>query len=189
MPPDVRSRFEEYSRGKTTWDPANSRSLPGLAWNDFSVTGFGVSPSDSTFQMLCDRMLSGHYYPPDAIECFGLWQDENREIRPGDRILQRARLIPWIPSLALWAMTEVFVAERSPTRCELGYVTTERHFARGIWQAVLEYGEDELQLTIQGTTAPASLWFWLGLPLARYLQRRAWRRAIDEFVRLARADE
>lgn len=186
MSPEVRRRFDEYSRGKTTWDPVAGGHLPLVSWTDHMTTNIGSAVTEEAFDRLCHRMLSGHYYPPDAIECFGLWEEERREIRAGDRMLQRARIIPWLASIGLWSMTEVFVAERTATRCELGYVTTERHFGRGIWRAVLERAEGEVELSVEGTAGPASLWFWLGLPVARMLQRRAWRRAIEEFVQLAR---
>jgi uncharacterized protein (UPF0548 family) len=129
-------------------------------------------------------MMSGHYYPPDVIECFGPWMDEGRDIRAGDRMLQRARLLPFSRWPGLWSMTEIYVAERTATTSTLGYVTTRRHFGRGIWKAELKREGGELTITVEGFSGPASWQFWLGLPVARYLQRRAWRRAIQEFSTL-----
>jgi hypothetical protein len=99
-------------------------------------------------------------------------------------MLQRARLLPFSPRPGLWSMTEVFLAKRTPTTCSLGYVTTRKHFGRGIWQATLSVVEDDLELKVTGFSGPASWQFWLGLPVARYLQMRAWRRAIQEFTKL-----
>ena len=90
-------------------------------------------------------------------------------------------IVPFLCLLSAWAMTEVFVAERSDSACTLGYVTTEKHFGVGKWQSTVVRERDELKITVKSISAPRSWLFWVGLPIARYLQKRAWRRAIEEF--------
>lgn len=141
----------------------------------------GPDPDAVRFSAIADRMLSGRYYPADAVEFFGEFQDRDRTLRVGDRVLQRAPMLPISSALVAWSMVEIWLAERTEDRCEIGYVTTDHHHGRGIWQACLRRANGELSMTVKGTASPHSLLFWLGLPVARYLQKRAWRRAIETF--------
>ncbi|MGK4495630.1 DUF1990 family protein, partial [Klebsiella pneumoniae] len=72
-------------------------------------------------------------------------------------------------------------SERESNRCRVGYVTTSHHHARGIWSAELTRDGDRLSIRVRGTARPNTWLFWIGLPCARLLQKRAWRRAIEEF--------
>lgn len=180
-PKDARRRYESYRHSPLSWDPLKGGKRPLVAWNDDHTYDLGRDPGGQRFQTVSKRMLSGDYYPPDAISSFGPWIDEDREIRVGDRNLQRARVLPFSAWPVLWSMTEIFVAERTETTCILGYVTTKKHFGRGIWHAELSRRGDALEMHVTGFSGPASWQFWLGLPVARWLQKRAWRRAIEEF--------
>ena len=82
------------------------------------------------------------------------------------------------------AATEIYVAHRTENRCRVGYVTTQFHFAKGIWSAELDRVNGQLMLTVVGTACPNSWQYWLGMPYARYLQMRSWRRAVQEFRNL-----
>jgi hypothetical protein len=132
-------------------------------------------------------MLEGDFYPADVLSFHGRFRLEGRRWRVGDRLVQRARLIPWLDWPVLWSVAEVFIAEKSSNECTIGYVTTNRHFGRGIWRAILTRRGDRLFLKIKSTAGPGSWQFWLGLPFARYLQLRARRRAIEDFRRAANA--
>lgn len=178
IPDSIRPRFERYRTARLTWDPVKGGKKPIVSWNDHLVSDVGP---EENFDGIAGRMLDGHYYPPDVIDAFGPWMDEDREVAPGDRMLQRARLIPFLAWPVVWSITEVFVAERTEDRCSLGYVTTEKHHGRGIWRADLRKREGRLELQVTGISGPQSWLFWLGLPIARALQKRAWRRAIEEF--------
>jgi hypothetical protein len=141
----------------------------------------GEDPTGDRFRAISERMLTGRYYPPDAVEFFGEFQDRDGRLRVGDRVLQRAPFFPFTTALSAWSMVEIWLAEQTENRCQVGYVTTAHHHGRGIWQACLERRDDKLTVTVKGIAAPQSLLFWLGLPVARYLQKRAWRRAIESF--------
>lgn len=75
------------------------------------------------------------------------------------------------------------MVEDEPSRLKIGYVTTTRHHARGAWSAELRLREGALSIQVQSTASPRSALFWLGLPLARWLQLRARRRALEEFAK------
>jgi|SRR5579862_7034966 len=184
MTREIRERYERYRSADLTWDPVKGGRRPLICWVDSSFSFLGEDLDGSGFVEVSGRMLGGRYYPPDAIDFFGPWEDEGRELKVGDRILQRARLFPFSNWPVLWAMTEVFVAERTSTTCHIGYVTTRRHFGRGLWQARLSRTEEGLELEVESISGPQSWLFWVGLPLGRYLQQRAWRRAILEFARI-----
>ncbi len=184
MPNRWTARYHRYKSAPRTWDPGAGGKKPPICWEDHLTWTLGEDPDGLRFVEISDRMLTGHYYPRDVIESFGLWTDEGREIRAGDRILQCARLLPFSAWPALWAMTEVFVAARTTESCYLGYVTTQRHFGRGIWRANLIRARDGLTLEVISTSGPQSWLFWIGLPIARFLQKRAWRRAAQEFNKI-----
>lgn len=184
MPPAIRERFEAYKDAPLTWHPTTGGRRPLITWNDSMAKKLGPDPDGHRFAAISARMLGGHYYPPDSIEFFGPWMELGRDIRVGDRILQGARLLPFSRWPVLWAMTEVFAAEKTDEVCTLGYVTTQRHFGRGTWQATLERKDGALELTVRSLSGPQSWLFWVGLPVARYLQLRAWRRAFEEFAKI-----
>lgn len=181
MSESVRRRFEPYAHSPLSWHVGQTGKPALISWHDHLEEDLGPDPYGSRFTEISQRMLSGRYYPPDAIEFFGLWQVERRDLRAGDRILQRARLLPFLPSIGLWAMTEAYVAESGDDTASFGYLTTRKHFGRGIWTATLRRTDGQLVLTVDGLSGPQSWLFWLGLPIARALQKRAWRRAVEEF--------
>jgi hypothetical protein len=178
---EAKRRFEMFDSSPLTWTPDHPGKPGWITWRDNLRKNLGADPDGRQFTLVAQRMMYGRYYPEDAIEFFGPWLDEHRELRVGDRILQRARLFPFATRPALWAMTEVYVAEWTVESCTLGYVTTARHFGRGIWTARLTRSRKALVLTVEAVTAPQSWLFWIGIPIARLLQKRAWRRAVEEF--------
>lgn len=168
---------------RTTWHPTKGGKRSWVCFDDHIEVEVGSDDGDS-FEQIGERMMSGDYYPVDAVQFFGDFREERRVLRAGDRVIQRASL----PLRAgLWSEAEVFVAERDSEHCRIGYVTTDKHFGRGIWQAELRRRQGRLLLCIVSTVSPGSWPFWVGLPLARFLQLRARRRGIEECRRVAQA--
>lgn len=180
----TRRRFEKWKSAPVNWDPIKGGRRALLCFQDSKNAALGVDPTGEAFDRIADRMMNGHYYPPDALTYYAEALEQGRSLKPGDRVLQKAPILPFLPGLGVWQMVEIYAAERTSERCKLGYVTTVHHHGRGIWQAELETLEGELTLTVTSTTSPNSWLFWLGLPLARFLQLRARRRAIKEFAEL-----
>ncbi len=183
-----------------TWHPETGGKRALIVFEDDKTYDVGRNSGDR-FDDICKRMLNGKYYPNDAVVVNGEFQSEKRLIQVGDRIFQYAPLIGRFGGPKLRSVVEIFVAERSktttsyseelntgnkskPRYCHFGYVTTENHHGRGIWQARLEAIDERLKLRVWSTSMPNSIWFWLGLPVARYLQLRARRRAIEEFRKI-----
>jgi len=182
MEAEIERRFREYEHKPLAWDPIKGGKKAFICFNDSLTAGIGEDLTGQRFEIIANRMLSGTYYPMDAVEFFGRFQDEGRNIRPGDRVLQRARLLPFLKKIFVWSMVEIYVAERREDFCQIGYVTTTQHHGRGIWTATLTKEDGELELTIESIASPNSWLFWIGLPFARFLQLRARRRGIEEMA-------
>ncbi len=189
MEPTLERRFLEYEKSPTTWDPIKGGKRAWVCFDDSITVGWDVMPSEASISAVIERMMGGNYYPPDAVQFFGRFRDEKRHLKTGERILQRARMLPFVDGLYLYSMAEIFVAESGPRYCKIGYVTTKRHFGRGIWSATLSEENGKLQLKVESTASPGSWQFWVGLPVARFLQLRARRRGIqDIFAMVAKLE-
>lgn len=164
-----------------TWDPTSGGKRPFVCWDDDFTYELGLDPDGSIFTSLSERALSGNYYPQKVIQFYGEWIAEDRLLRPGDRVLQRIPLLPFAPWPVLWSLAEIYIAEATETECTVGYVTTTRHFGRGIWRAKFANVGDTVTLNVKATAGPGSFWFWLGLPVARYLMVRARLKAVESF--------
>lgn len=175
--------FALAEQAPLSWHPVKGGNRALIAWDDDET--YDLGSDGPAFDEIANRMLGGNYYPPDALVVFGRFQRENRRIQVGDRLLQRAPLFRRWGGPKLFSAVEIIEAERTATHCAMGYVTTVRHHGRGIWHAVLTREGGQIRLHVWGTAMPQSWLFWLGLPIARATQRRAWRRAVEEFRRVA----
>jgi hypothetical protein len=174
MDVEVRRRFDRYATSPTTWDPVTGGRRPAVAWDDDLTVDLGPDMDGHRFKDIADLMVTGRYYPPDIIL---FHRPTDAPLRVGERVLQQA----FCRGLSLWSMVEIFLAERTEDACRIGYVTTAKHHGRGIWQAHLSRGNGRLSLRVFSTAGPQSFWFWIGLPVARYLQLRARRKALERF--------
>ena len=179
---DSRDRLlEKAEQAPLTWDPVKRGKGAWVCFDDTKTYDLGPDPTGTRFQEISDKMLGGRYYPPDAIRAYGKFIGEHRPLRVGDRVLQQAPLFCKGGGPLLNSAVEIYLADLTDDRCRLGYVTTAFHYGRGIWNAELVKREGHLWLTVQGTASPNSWMFWLGLPVARWMQLRARRRAVEEF--------
>ena len=128
MEAKIKARFEDGLTAPLTWSPTSGGKEAIVCFKDSLTEDLGPDPTGERFKAISDKMLNGQYYPADAVEFFGLHQDENRQMKPGDRIQQIASLGP----ISLWSMVEIYVAKRTDTSCQVGYVTTQKHHGRGI---------------------------------------------------------
>lgn len=173
----TRRRFDRYAASPTTWHPTKGGRRPLVAWDDDHTVDLGADPDGSRFAKISDLMLGGRYYPADVIVFHRL---TDSPMQPGERVLQQTAIL----GIPLWTMVEIFLAEREQEICRIGYVTTARHHGRGIWQAHLIRQDNRLTLRVFSTAGPQSIWFWLGLPIARATQLRARRKAIERFQKV-----
>ena len=169
------------------WSPTEGGRRGWVCFEDDLTEDLGEDPTGEIFEEISERMLSGRHYPVDAVEFFGRFRDEERHLKAGDRVLQRARVFPFWAGMTVWSMVEIYVASRTEDRCEIGYVTTTRHHGRGIWRAVLRREGGRLYLDVKLTASPNSWLFWMGLPYARWVQVRARKRASEEYRKMLNA--
>ena len=185
MDRETKLRFEKLKDAPLTWHPVDGGKRSWPCFEDALTADLGDDPHGHRFAIIAERMINGHYYPPDAVQYFCEAHDAGRSLKPGDRVLQFAPFLPFLPNfLGAWQMVEIFVASKNADEARLGYVTTAKHHGRGIWESVLRREDGKLTMTVTSTTCPRSWLFWLGMPVARLLQLRARRRAIEEFRRL-----
>ena len=175
---------KKAANSPTNWHPTEGGRRAWICFEDDKTYDLGQDPTGARFKKISKMMLSGNYYPRDVIRLSGNFKTENREMQIGDRLFQKAPLLlrlggPWLKSAV-----EIYVASQTPNECEIGYVTTQMHHGRGIWNAILTHENNRLTLRVKSTASPNSPLFWLGLPLARTMQLRARRRAVEEFLKV-----
>jgi len=174
--------LELAEQARLTWDPVEAGKRAWICFDDDNRYDLGPDASGNRFLEIARRMMNGHYYPEDAIRMRGRYLEQGRGLRPGDRILQEAPLFGKLGGPVLRSAVEMYVAELTSDMCRIGYVTTAFHYGRGVWSAELQRKDHHLWLTVKSVASPKSWLFWLGLPLARWLQVRARRRAVQEFI-------
>ncbi len=172
---------KEIFQPQLTWDPQIGGKHSPVIFRDNITRSLGQDPTGQRFQKVTRQILAGSYYPADAVE----FTPTKIPLQAGTRILQRAPIIPGLKWPVATSIVEIFIAKLTQDSLHIGYVTTERHHGRGIWEAkVTLLPNNELQIRVWSTASPNSILFWLGLPYARFLQLRARRRAIEEFRKL-----
>ncbi len=181
MEPREKRLWEKAKAAPANWDPIEGGREAWVCFKDDLTYDLGKDHDGNRFKVISERMMSGKYYPPDAVRFSGAFKDEHRDLKVGDRLLQAAPLFGMLGGPLIYSSCEIFVAEHDDDRCRIGYVTTKFHLARGIWSAELVRKEGRLSLRVTSTASPASFLFWIGLFYARFLQKRARIRAVQEF--------
>lgn len=180
MEAEIEKRFEKYQSAPLAWNPDKGGKEAFICFKDSLTTGIGPD-ENGRFERIAEEMLSGCYYPADAVTFYGRFRDDHRHMKAGDRVLQRA---PIFFGHNVWSMVEIYVAEKTDQYCRIGYVTTTKHHGRGIWTATLTREGGELKLLVESVASPNSFLFWIGLPYARFTQLRARRRGIENLASL-----
>lgn len=181
MSSKLQNLFERARTSPVTWDPVRGGERAWICFDDDKSYDLGPDEDKSRFAKIAERMMTGRYYPPDAVQFFQQPSKADSVLKPGDRVLQRAPFFCRLGGPLLNSAVEIYVAERGESVCRIGYVTTDFHYGRGIWTAELTCVDARLSLRVWSTANPHSILFWLGLPVARFIQLRARRRAVEEF--------
>lgn len=99
-------------------------------FEDDKVFDLGLDETGRRLHEIVRRALKGRYYPPDAVRVTGRFALEDRAIREGDRLVQKAPLFCRMGGPLISSAVEVFVAEQTPTSFRSA---TSR--PRGTWAA------------------------------------------------------
>jgi hypothetical protein len=143
--------------------------------------------SPEAFARIREALLGYRFYPAHVMVRRTQFEDEGRAVQVGDR-LGLGLLVPGLPGLAPWmlpAVVEVDHVEAGSERCGLGYVTTRRHYGRGVWRAEVAREGDQLLLTVSYHVRPSRWFVWCGLPVYRRFQLAAFRAGADQLRRRA----
>lgn len=173
--------IRELEEPRITGAPEMMSRRALVQFTDGVTLGLGSDVKGDSFAVIADCMMSGHYYPDEIIRFEGQFRRDRRDLRVGDRVLQLARL-PFLPGYRTRTVVEISFAERSESRCKIGYYTTSRHFAKGWWQATLSLESGELTLLVECQAQPQSLVYWFAIPVARRMQLRAMNAAMLRFA-------
>lgn len=184
MSSKLQNLLQRAQTSPLTWHPVEGGQRAWICFDDDKTYDLGPDPDAARFNRIADRMMSGRYYPPDAVQFVRSPDVGDAALQSGERILQRAPLFCRLGGPLLNSAVEIYVAMRTSELCRIGYVTTDFHYGRGIWTAELIRSGDHLRIRVWSTASPHSILFWLGLPIARAIQLRARRRAIEEFRKL-----
>jgi uncharacterized protein (UPF0548 family) len=143
--------------------------------------------SEESFARVSDALLGYRFYPSSVMMRRTQFEDEHRPPRVGDR-LGLGLLMPnlkGLPRIQLPAIVEVVAAERKPESARFGYRTTNRHYGRGLWVAEVRREDDRLVLEVSSHVRPCRWFVWLGLPVYRWFQVRAFLAGAENLRRVA----
>lgn len=132
------------------------------------------------FERASYHLLRYHYYPSSVMTHTSDFEMDDRHMRPGDRIIQRIRLIPGILDVITMNQVKYMVFERR--RKGFTVHTTENHLEMGEWTAVVSLQKNnDVSLLLHALSRPGpKMPFW-AYPFARPYQRRAHRLGLHNF--------
>lgn len=151
----------------------------------------GKDSTGSLFQRAAELTLHNRFYPREVMAAVSDFSQEDRTVRPGDRVLQRIPVLvyegqPVVEILTLNAVCEVI---QEPRRAGFTYVTTAAHSEVGEWSPRVEWRENnEVALVIEIVSRPRP-----GLPafiqqFTRQMQLRAHKLSIQNFLAQLRGE-
>lgn len=149
----------------------------------------GSDGNGTRFACLADALLRYQFYPRDVMRHTSDFGMAGRQMRVGDRIVQRIPVITifGLPGVDVMTMNQITDVRRGQRCAGFSYITTQAHSEEGEWSVDLVWRADgTLWLTMDAISRPAPREPRLIYPLMRHMQRRAHRRGIANFRVLCR---
>lgn len=141
---------------------------------------------DGLFARAVDLLLRYQFYPPQVMHHTSDFSLENRQLRFGDRIVQRIHAIPGV--LDAITMNRITSTLAEPTRIGFTYTTTEHHLETGEWTAtVLRKRDGQVALVMYAVSKPGPKMPGWARPFARAVQLRAHRLGVEHFQQILHA--
>lgn len=135
---------------------------------------------DGLFARAVDSLLRYQFYPPSVMHFTGDFVRENRQLRFGDRVLQRIHVIPGV--LDTVTMNRVTSTLAEPNRIGFTYTTTEHQLEMGEWTAtVLRKRDGQVALVMYSVSKSGPKMPGWAKPFARTFQLRAHRLGMEYF--------
>ncbi len=144
----------------------------------------------ATFERAADLLLRYQFYPPQIMTHVSDFSREGRQMREGDRIVQRIHGPALFGRFLLDGITMniVTAVTNEPRRAGFTYCTTEAHAEQGEWTAQVEWrSDDSLMLTIHSISRLAMKSPFIRESKARTIQLRAHHLGMDYFKALVLA--
>lgn len=144
----------------------------------------GQDASGNMFRRAAALVLNNRFYPSSVMDVVGDYSLEGRTVRPGDRVLQRVRVM-WLNGwniLDVLTMNEVTEVIEEPRRVGFTYHTTAAHSELGEWSPSVEWrenGEVVLLIEVVSRTRPGAS--ALIRRFVRRMQLRAHKLCIENF--------
>ncbi len=148
--------------------------------------GFDQKPGpdqDDLFERAVHLLLRYQFYPTSVLHHTSDFARENRNLRFGDRIVQRIHAIPFL--LDVITMNRITATFAEPNRIGFTYTTTEHHLEMGEWTAtVLRKRDGQVALVMYAVSKPGPKMPLWAMPFSRAVQIRAHRLGMANFQHL-----
>ena len=155
-------------------------------WNlDRYEVILGQDPSGNLFQRAARLTLHNQFYPPEVMSSASDFGLDKRSVQPGDRVLQRIRVLQYrgLPILEVLTMNEITEVIQEPRRAGFTYTTTSAHAEIGEWSPTVEWrenGEVALVINVVSRARPGVSRY--SRSFARRMQLRAHKLSIRSFL-------
>lgn len=146
---------------------------------------------DGLFARAVDLLLRYQFYPPNVMHHASDFSRENRQLRFGDRVVQRIHVIPGL--LDAVTINRVTSTLAEPNRIGFTYTTTEHHLEMGEWTATVlrkrpsTSSGGQVALVMYAVSKPGPKMPGWARPFARAFQLRAHRLGVEHFQQILHA--
>jgi hypothetical protein len=138
------------------------------------------------FQQAADLLFCYQLYSDQVLSFTSDFDQEQRPLRAGDRIVQRAHILHLFGRsiLDIITMIEVTGLINEPRRAGISCVTTALHLVQGCWQIMLNWPETgELVVTMKGLSRPSPTEPARHHRFIRSFQRKMQQHGLNHFTR------
>jgi len=176
---DLYAMLDEWRGESSNYD--HDDSIDGRWYSDNHETELSRSTDRVLYEKAARRLLGYRYYPDSVLTFVADFTRYDRLPLPGDRIVQRIRVIPFL----LDAITMNIVKSVWHDADSSGFtiVTSEHHYEMGDWTAVISNtATGQITLGVRVTSRPSDRLPFFARGFARNLQMRAHEQARKTFV-------
>ena len=153
----------------------------GACYLDNFEVALGTSEDQRLYDKAVQRLFAYRYYPDSVLTAVADFARDGRLPLPGDRIVQRIKVIPYI--LDAITMNIVKSVWREPDSSGFTIITSERHYEVGEWTVAIDrHPNGEVALVVRIDSYPSNQLRFLARWFARALQLRAHRLARRDFA-------
>ena len=175
---DLAAMLEKWHDERSNYDPDEPKDFSWFT-DEFSVL-LGNAGDDRVFERASIRLMRYRFYPTSVLQATAAFIRERRAPHPGERIVQRVKVIPGlVDAVTMNIVTDVC---DEPDRCGFRIVTSNQQYEKGEWSAYITRNDQgAVFLNVKVVSKPATPLPFISSSFARALQRRAHRLALNSF--------